>query len=199
MTPAPQRGMTDAGFTLTELLVSIVIFGIVSAMVTVASISGLGRQTQVANRDDALAQLRTALQRVDRDIRSANPLLSVSSNQLVVREIQAGYTHDLTYSVVGTNLLQDQKTTSPSGVVTNATQRTLLTNLVVSSPVFTVSPKSGYTAQAGSGVNTTTCVLSGAIDPGCVGSITVQVSIKPAHLPHAVTMTDGGVELRNAA
>ena len=47
-------------------------------MVTTASIAGLHQQTQVQNRTDAIAQLRTALERIDRDIRSAYPLLSAS-------------------------------------------------------------------------------------------------------------------------
>lgn len=199
MTRIRQRAVADAGFTLTELLVSMVIFGIVSAMVTTASITGLHRQTEVANRDDALAQLRTVLQRIDRDIRSADPLLSVSSTQLIVKETQSTYTHVVTYSVAGSTLVQDQTSTSPAGVTTAARQRTLLSNLVLTDPLFTVSPRTGYAAPAGSSVNTSTCVLSGAIDVGCVGSITVKVSVRLAHLPNPLTMTDSGVELRNVS
>ncbi|HWC33804.1 MAG TPA: prepilin-type N-terminal cleavage/methylation domain-containing protein [Mycobacteriales bacterium] len=192
---------SDAGFTLTELLVSIVLFGVVSAMVTTASISGLHRQTQVANRDAVLAQMRTVLQRVDRDIRSADPLLSASSTQLVLEEAQPGATRVMTYSLTGSELVVDESTTTSNGLTTTAPHKVLLQDVVAtpSSPVFSPAPISGYVAPTGSGVNASTCALSnGTIDIGCVGKITVNLTVQPEHVAAPLTLSDHGVELRNA-
>jgi prepilin-type N-terminal cleavage/methylation domain-containing protein len=188
----------DAGFTLTELLVSMAIFSIISAMVTTAAVTGLRQQTQVANRDEALAQMRTALQRIDRDIRSAYPLLSASSTRLVIRKVQASSTRTVTFDVSGTTLTWSETRVSPSGVTTTIPARTLLTHLVTTSPVFSFAPIAGYTAPSGSGVNASTCAYGGGINAGCVGTITVRVTVHPPYLPTSVSMTDNGTQLRNA-
>jgi prepilin-type N-terminal cleavage/methylation domain-containing protein len=191
----------DAGFTLTELLVSIGIFSIISGMVTTAAVTGLRQQTQVANRDDALAQMRTALQRIDREIRSAYPLLSASPTRLVLREVQPTATRTVTFEVSGKNLTWSQTSVSPTGSTTTLPTRVLLTNLVdtATNPVFSFAPITGYTAPSGSGVNPSTCALGSGIDAPCVGTITVQVRVHPPHLAAALSMTDHGTQLRNAA
>jgi prepilin-type N-terminal cleavage/methylation domain-containing protein len=190
---------TDSGFTLTELLISIGIFSIVSAMVTTAAVTGLHKQTEVANRDDALAQMRTALQRIDRDIRSTYPLLSASSTQLVLREVEAARTRTVTFQVSGTTLTWGETNTYSNGTTTTIPDRVLLNNLVsTAGPVFSFAPTTGYVAPAGSGVNASTCALGSGIDAGCVGTITVRVTIQPPHLPAALTMSDNGTDLRNA-
>jgi prepilin-type N-terminal cleavage/methylation domain-containing protein len=200
-TPLRRSAAADAGFTLTELLVSIGIFSIISGMVTTAAVTGLRQQTQVANRDDALAQMRTALQRIDREIRSAYPLLSASPTRLVIREVQPTATRTVTFEVSGKNLTWSQTSVSPTGSTTTIPTRVLLTNLVdtTTNPVFSFTPNTGYTAPSGSGVNSSTCALGSGIDAACVGTITVQVRVHPPYLATALSMTDHGTQLRNAA
>lgn len=194
-----ERVARDQGFTLSELLVSVVVFGMVGAIVTTASVTGLHKQTQAQNRDDELAQMRTALQRIDRDTRSAYPLLAASSTQLVLREVQTGVTRVMTYSISGTTLLVNETDTTSNGTTSSAPQRTLLTNVVPTLTRFTFTPTTGYVAPANGGVNATTCVMNGsAIDPGCVGTITVQVSTQPEYIAAPITLSDNGVVLRNA-
>lgn len=196
-----RRTVTDDGFTLTELLVSMAIFSIVSGMVTTAAVTGLHKQTEVANRDDALAQMRTALQRIDREIRSTYPLLSASSTQLVLREVESTVTRTVTFQVTGSTLTWGETDTDANGSTTTIPARTLLTNLVdtASSPVFSFAPFPGYAAPAGSGVDASTCAMAGGIDAGCVGTITVRLTVLPPSLGTALTMTDSGTDLRNAA
>ncbi|MGN6473610.1 MAG: type IV pilus modification PilV family protein [Mycobacteriales bacterium] len=197
-----RRRLNDRGFTMAETLVSIIVFGLVAVAVTEASISGLNHQRSLQNREDALAQARTALQRVDRDIRSADyPVWSVSATSLVLAEKQPTVTRRMTYSVVGADLTVDERDYWTSGSVTNAPTRTLLKNLVNTgtSPVFSFAPYTGYGAPSGIYVNTATCAMTGGtIDTGCVGTITVALSVRPEYLHEPVSVTDNGTELRNA-
>jgi len=197
--PRRRERTMDDGFTLTELLVSIGLFSVVSAMVTTAAVTGLHQQTQVANRSDALAAMRTVLQRIDRDIRTTYPLLSASPTQIVLRDVQPSVTRVVTYAVSGTTLTKSETETTASGATTTVGPTAVLTNLTTSA-VFSFAPVTGYAAPAGSGVDPTTCVMANnAIDPGCVGTITVQLVAQPPFLATALTMTDNGTELRNAS
>ena len=199
---SPLRRATDQGFTLTELLVVTVLFAIVGAIVTTVSVTGLHHQTEVENRGDAVAQARTALERVDRDIRSAYPLLAASGSQLVLREVLSSATRTVTYTASNGQLVMNQSDVPTSGGATRTTRNVLLRNLVAtdSNPIFSFSPIPGYVAPAGSGVNASTCAMSGgtSVDPGCVGTITVHVQVQPPSLPAPVSISDNGTELRNA-
>jgi prepilin-type N-terminal cleavage/methylation domain-containing protein len=199
--PARRRLGLDAqdGFTLTEALVVTVLFAIIGTIVTTAAVSGLRHQTQVQSRSDVLAQARTALERIDRDIRSANPLLSASSTQIAMQVVEPTKTRTVTYSVSGSQLIVRETDKSTSGVTTS-TSKVLLQNLVSSStsPVFAVSPVIGYVAPTGSGVSAATCAMSGGYDPGCIGAVTVHVVVQPSTLGSPVSVSDNGTELRNA-
>ena len=178
----------DEGFTLTELLVVMVLFAIVGTIVTVASVTALHHQAKAQDRGDAIAQARTALERIDRDIRSAYPLLAASATQLVMQETEASGTRAVTYAVSGGQLTADGKV--------------LLRNVVnpSSSPVFSFTPISNYVAPVGSGVNAATCAMpGGSYDPACVGTVTVQVMVQPATLSPPVSISDHGTALRNVS
>jgi prepilin-type N-terminal cleavage/methylation domain-containing protein len=190
---------TDGGFTLTEMLVVIVLFGIIGAIVTTASITGLRQQSQLQNRSDVLAQARTALERIDRDIRSANPLLAATSTQLVLSEVSPSLTRTVTYAVSSHKLVASETDTTTAGVTTTS-RNVLLSNLLNSAanPLFTVSPVLGYVAPTGSGVTASTCAMSGGFDPGCIGTITVHVIAQPSTSSASVSLSDNGTDLRNS-
>jgi prepilin-type N-terminal cleavage/methylation domain-containing protein len=193
------RGGVDAGWTLTEMLVVIVLFGLIGAIVTTASISGLHQQTKLQDRSDVLAQARAALERIDRDVRSANPLLAASSTQLVVREVEPTVTRTVTYSVSNNTLTARESDTTSAGVTTTSTA-VLLGNLANSAanPIFSVSPVLGYAAPSGSGVTSATCAMSGGYDPGCIGTVTVHLLVRPSASAVPISLSDNGTDLRNA-
>ncbi|HEX3708081.1 MAG TPA: type II secretion system protein [Mycobacteriales bacterium] len=202
MTFRRRAASDDRGVTLPELLVVIVLFAIVGGIVVTLSVSGLHHQTEVQDRSDTLAQARTALERIDRDIRSAYPLLSVSPTRLVLQEVQPTVTRTMTYAVSGSQLVVSETDTPIAGGAATSSNTVLLRNLVstVTNPVFSVAPVTGYVAPAGSGVNAVTCAMTGSssYDPGCVGKVTVHVMVQPATLKAAVSLSDNGTELRNA-
>jgi prepilin-type N-terminal cleavage/methylation domain-containing protein len=64
----------EAGFTLVELLVVLVLVGVVGGVVTSAIITGLSSASATTARTMALHDIEVALQRVGRDLRAADPL-----------------------------------------------------------------------------------------------------------------------------
>ena len=97
----------DAGFTLVELLVSIVILGVVSAIVSVAIISSL-RTSRVAEANVLSAtEARIVLERTSLDIRTADPLVSASANSITLDTYRKGQCERRTYRLVSGQLLLD--------------------------------------------------------------------------------------------
>jgi prepilin-type N-terminal cleavage/methylation domain-containing protein len=66
----------DEGFTLVEMLVSMIVFGIAIAMVYTALIKVQGYTTDVQGSADANSELRQAVAVIDRQVRSGNVLYS---------------------------------------------------------------------------------------------------------------------------
>jgi prepilin-type N-terminal cleavage/methylation domain-containing protein len=178
---ADRRRDRDAGFTLTEMLVVIMLFTMIGAAITTTVVSGLRHQTTLQDRSQAIAGARTALERVDRDLRAADPLMAVSANQLVMSEVPnenaPTATRQITYSVIaaGTSneLVVDEVDTSTTGVVTTKPRRVLLTNLVngAANPIFS------YVSST--------------------ETVTVSFAVQPSTLKGAVTVSDEGTTLRN--
>jgi prepilin-type N-terminal cleavage/methylation domain-containing protein len=209
------RRTSDRGFTLVEVLMVLLLFGIVSSIVTTVAVSGLHHQRELQDRSDALAQARTALQRIDRDIRSTSQLDYVTRSLLLMQE--PAYTGTTvtgsrwscyyTYTTGGsTELVGDLNLTSatcPSAPT--STSQILLRHLTndsssTTTALFTPSPVTGYTAPSGSGIDPGSCSEGGsptAYAPSCIGTIAVHVMAQPPSLQGAISMNDNGTELRN--
>lgn len=69
------RGRADGGFTLVELLVVLVIFGVVGGFVTATIVSALQTSRRAEARIHALNDLQRGIERVGRELRAASPLL----------------------------------------------------------------------------------------------------------------------------
>jgi prepilin-type N-terminal cleavage/methylation domain-containing protein len=68
------RHRSEDGFTLVELLVVMVLFGVIGGIVTTAIVSGMNSARSTSARTHALHDIEVALQRVGRDLRVADPL-----------------------------------------------------------------------------------------------------------------------------
>jgi prepilin-type N-terminal cleavage/methylation domain-containing protein len=200
----------DRGFTLTELLVVITITGILGSIIVAVVTMGLHQQTQAQDRSDAMAQARTAIQRLDRDIRSSDPLKTATDTSIDLCEVQPSTVEDVTYSVVTVG--STVELVADTGNVSNCfatpastTRAVLLKNLVATTtyPVFNYSPVTGYTAPSDGSVSTLNCLRSGtspaAYDPSCIGTVTVSLRVQPRSLTSPVQLTDNGTDLRNLA
>jgi prepilin-type N-terminal cleavage/methylation domain-containing protein len=73
-TPRREAAEAQGGFTLVELLVVLVLVGVVGGVVTSAITTGLRNASATTARTMALHDIETALQRVGRDLRAADPL-----------------------------------------------------------------------------------------------------------------------------
>ena len=83
----------ERGFSLVELLVVMVLLGVVGSIAVQAILTTMQRQSETAQRIEALHELEVALQRAGRDLRSANPLLlseTRSATTMIGARIQRG-------------------------------------------------------------------------------------------------------------
>jgi prepilin-type N-terminal cleavage/methylation domain-containing protein len=77
VTPWTGRARDDeAGLTLIELLVTMIIMGVISAVVTAGIITSLTDQRRERTRLDAVSGSQRVLERVTKDLRAANPLVA---------------------------------------------------------------------------------------------------------------------------
>lgn len=97
------RSRSEAGFTLVELLVVLVLLGVVGGVVVSAITTGLRSSANTTARITALQELEIALQRMTGDLRAANPLqLSTTGNyerEIGARIDRDGSVTDVTYEV----------------------------------------------------------------------------------------------------
>ena len=190
----------DRGYSLVEMLVTIIMFTLIVGSITTVVITSMKHQNSLAARGTVLAQVRAALEEVDRDIRSANPLCAVSGTEVVLEETEPTTTI-VDYKVVGTKLMYTKYSAVPSGTLIcgNAaigsviTSRTVLSNLVVgSTPVFTSPSAATFSTCPG---GTTPAPLPTTV-PTNIPSLTVSLSSQPANVTKPVSSTDCGTDLR---
>jgi len=113
LTRCEVRAGQDEGFTLVELLVSIVLLGVVGAVVTAGIVTAMKTTRQDELRGDGSAKLRIAVERVSQDVRAADPLRIALPQGLVVDEDRRGKCVRSSYQVAA-GLLQTQRTTYDS-------------------------------------------------------------------------------------
>lgn len=171
MTPTRTRKVgrqSDHGMTLIEIMVSIFLLLVISAVTTSVIINAFHSDTKLTASSAAQAQLNDAIDRTTRDISVANPLLytsttagwptnSPSSTELWMQTVQAGKcvrTHYWVDSTVSTNQKFDSATyiyptstcPAPAAYDTSVTPvtKTIITNLQTTSPAGVPIPVFSY-------------------------------------------------------
>jgi prepilin-type N-terminal cleavage/methylation domain-containing protein len=71
-----QSSDDEAGLTLIELLVTMIIMGVIGAVVTAGIVTSLTDQRRERTRLDAVSGSQKVLERVTKDLRAANPLVA---------------------------------------------------------------------------------------------------------------------------
>lgn len=133
--------------TLVELLVVMVLVGIVGTIMTSAFVSAARSTTAASGRVDALDDLRPAIQRIQRELRAADPLvLSASSDyetELGVVVTRNGATSQHDFYLTGTpgdwDIWEDQYDVAADGTPTLRRSSSLVAHVEndASTPVFT--------------------------------------------------------------
>lgn len=96
-------GGDDAGFTLVELAVVTLVLGVVGAVTATGIIGGMRGTSHAQARVDTLAATQTAIERVSREMRAADPLRAVADDQLVLDAHRGGELHHYRYTVEATS------------------------------------------------------------------------------------------------
>lgn len=170
----------EGGFSLIEILVAMSLFVLVGTLTLNVVVSGVRSQATLTERASAMANMREAAQRISRDVREADPVLHAEPRLLVIRQRLAGaVTRDLTYQVIGTNLVQDQTSTSAAGTVTVSPRLIIGFQIDPTANLFGYIKAPGY-VTSGSSVDATTCAIAGtsptSYSGDCLGSITLRLT-----------------------
>ncbi|MGI8876778.1 MAG: prepilin-type N-terminal cleavage/methylation domain-containing protein [Egibacteraceae bacterium] len=138
------RVRSEGGATLVELLVVMVLLSIVGGVVTTGLVSGMQAQRRAQARIDALSELQRAMERTTRELRGADPVISVGGDTVTVHvPALDGSCAEVTYLRSGTVLREQRASTAPGagcaafGAPTERNQLSNLANATVS-PVVAV-------------------------------------------------------------
>lgn len=118
------RGREEAGFTLVELTITTLVMGIAVTAIISVMVSLMRNQGIQDARVDNQEQIRFAMQKIERDIRSANPMTSLSTSSAYANEIEVTLTSDsgaetyVRWQLTGTTL-QRMLLDEPGGTATS--------------------------------------------------------------------------------
>jgi type II secretory pathway pseudopilin PulG len=128
----------DAGYSLIELLAVMFMVGIIGTVVGMAIILGLRSTRQQQNRSTVVSQVQTALDRMERDLRTADPLQTATATSISMTVNRLAGCLVKTYSLnTGTGTLTEAQSNCSGGTSTTRTLVTGLTNNATSNPLFT--------------------------------------------------------------
>lgn len=158
----PKRLRGEDGIALVELLTAIGIAALLLAFVTGTVVNAFRVQRRQTAQVAALNDARVAFERVTRDLRGADPLLSVAPDRVSLAIVRPGddAARTVTYERVDDTLVV---TDAPSGQ-----GRPLARHLVSSPPVFAFHLLDGTTPSAAS-----------TVDARSVHAVTVHLRLEP--------------------
>lgn len=144
----------DAGFTLVELLVVMILLGVVGSMVTAGIASALKSERTTRARIAVTADLTKGVDRMTKQIRVAAPVIAYTPTSVTVQTYRGGfrwrytYTHDATAKTVSETLERYPSETAVSPDQTST--KTLLSNVTNDSvtPMFQYFDKDGTASGA---------------------------------------------------
>lgn len=148
--------MNEKGYTLVELLVTMIILSVVVAGLTTVFVSGSNAEAQLNNRFQAQLQARTALDKLRLDIHCATAAQAQTVNTYPSVKLAVGncYPSTATISWCAVQVLaappryQLYRTTGTTNVCqASDASRTLIADYLTSSSVFTTSTIPQYSLQ----------------------------------------------------
>jgi prepilin-type N-terminal cleavage/methylation domain-containing protein len=135
------RHRAQDGFTLVELLVVLLLFGVISSIIAGAMIRGLRADAQAQSRIEAFEDMQLALERVSRDVRAASmPLEMAEPDEIRLRLLRDGSCLEYTYWVDDADsalYVSERRSTDGCATFGPAAERVLVPGLQPNSDVFT--------------------------------------------------------------
>ncbi len=132
MTRTPRRPRRDgeAGFTLIELLVVLLLVSVIGSITMSGMVSAMRAQRRQVDQTQTLNTAKQALERISRELRGANPLMTAEPQRVKFVTTQNGVKRTLTYATVATGGtmrldLTEVRTTVATGVTTTSTATVL--------------------------------------------------------------------------
>ena len=124
------RYRREDGVTLVELLVVLVLMGVVGGVVMTAIVTAFDSARVTTSRATALNEIETALQRVARDLRTAEDVIVTGDprNSISVNIVREGNRRTVSYKVEDDALVRED---------TSQTLVTLIDNDLDEQPIFT--------------------------------------------------------------
>lgn len=198
----PRPANDESGFSLVELMVVVLVFGVLSAVVGATLINAMGGTRRTQERTYRSADVQKTLELISKDVRVAIPITSASANDLSVEIYRNGTcTQRRWYIDAGAKTLVETSRNYPAstscltvtGALGGATSRVLLRNVQNSAaaPLFT------YYALTPAGVREQVTALPVA-DPTLpkVRGVVAAIRVAGPENSRPVDMTTS-VELRN--
>ena len=102
----------DSGFTLVELLITIVLMSVVSGVALTGLVQGLQTSDAAQRRIDAFDEVQIALERVARELRAADPVVSAAADVVVVQVHRGGTCTQHTFRFSGEALTSERRTST---------------------------------------------------------------------------------------
>jgi type II secretory pathway pseudopilin PulG len=152
------RGDADAGVSLIEVLVVVIMLGIVGGILTTTMISGMRTTRQEQNRSDSSSLVQTQLARLARDLRVADPIRAASATSMTVDVYRSGTCVRDTWTVASNNLVLTAvtyptwascKNYPTTAIATSSITKTIITGLDNgTTPVFAFQDATGATLSS---------------------------------------------------
>jgi prepilin-type N-terminal cleavage/methylation domain-containing protein len=191
----------DAGLTLIELLVTMIIMSVIGAVVTAGIVTSLTDQHRERTRLDAVSSSQRVLERVTKDLRAANPLVAGDASSVTMLVYHGTACQQRRYYVNASSQLVEESASYPasatcsgrSGSLGTASSNVLLAKVANAStdPVFSyrrIDPAQDALVS-----------VAAPIDPNLVSlvdsvTVSLKAGLKENQAPVSVSTS---VDLRN--
>lgn len=138
----------EAGVSLLEVIIAMLVFGVVGSVVASSVIQGFESTSLAQSRVEALADLQRGVERVSRELRAACPVRGASATQMTVDVKRGGavYRYRYTLETATNRLVERSERYDPVTTLWTLLSEGPVVTEVVNTTVFTPYDASGAVA-----------------------------------------------------